>query len=93
LGLPHSEDRPLTDAPDERSAEACPRCGAHRLATTEAPNLVDFGYQPLNEVYMMSQVGTDPVAPGIECLACGAVWSDLEAFRAEQRGGVGHDPA
>jgi hypothetical protein len=35
---------------------------------------------------MIRQLGSDPVAPGIECLACGATWRDLEAFRAEQAG-------
>jgi hypothetical protein len=82
----------VTDAPDERSAEACPRCGAHRLATNEPPKLMDLGYQPLNNVFSIHGEVTDPVAPGIECLACGTVWPDLEAFRAEQRGRVGHDP-
>jgi hypothetical protein len=48
---------------------------------------VDLGYQPLNELYMFRQLGSDPVAPGIECLACGAAWPDLDALRAEQRDG------
>jgi hypothetical protein len=36
-------------------------------------------------------MGTDTIvdgAPGIECLACGATWRDLAAFRAEQAGGL-----
>ena len=27
-------------------------------------------------------------APGIGCLACGAQWPDLDAFRAEQANGL-----
>lgn len=76
----------MTDGQPARSTEACPRCGVHRLAVVEPPELVDLGYQPLNELYMIRQLGSDPVVPGIECLACGASWRDLEAFRAEQRG-------
>jgi hypothetical protein len=74
----------MTDDAQARSADACPRCGAHRLAMVEPPKLVDLGYQPLNEVYMIHGEVTDPVAPGIECLACEATWPDVDAFRAEQ---------
>jgi len=83
----------MTDEPVGRSAEACPRCGAHRLAVATPPKIVDLGYQPLNEVYSIHGEVTDPVAPGIECLACGTIWGDLEALRAEESGGASHDPA
>ena len=71
---------------EERSSEACPRCGEHRLRLVEAPvtelTSFDMGNQAM---------GTDTIvdgAPGIECLACGATWRDLAAFRAEQAGGL-----
>ena len=67
---------------EERSSEACPRCGEHRLRLVEAPvtelTSFDMGNQAM---------GTDTIvdgAPSIECLACGATWRDLAEFREEQ---------
>jgi hypothetical protein len=81
----------MSDRASERSAEACPRCGAHRLAAVEPPELVEPGSQPpLSDIFVGRQVGTEPVAPSIECLSCGATWRDLETFRFEQSGGGSH---
>ena len=69
---------------DERSREACPRCAEHRLRLVEAPVTELTSFQVGNQA-----MGSDTIvegAPGIECLACGAEWSDLAAFRAEQAG-------
>ena len=65
-----------------RSAAACPRCGAHRLALLNLPQIDVTGYRPLDEIYGMIS-GPSLEAPGIGCLACGAEWPDLAAFGAE----------
>lgn len=64
-----------------RSAEACPECGAHRLAILDFPDVPTLGVQPYSELLGMGDLhATTP--PGIGCLACGAEWHDLAAFRA-----------
>ena len=65
-----------------RSAAACPRCGAHRLALLNLPTIDTTGYRPLDEIYGMV-TGPSLEEPGIGCLACGAEWPDLTAFHAE----------
>lgn len=67
---------------EERSRETCPRCGEHRLRLVEAPVTELTSFQMGNQA-----MGTDTIvdgAPSIECLACGAEWRDLGAFRSEQ---------
>jgi len=66
--------------PVEQSAEACPQCGAHELTLLEFPSLPTVGYQPMNEIIGMGEPGAT-TGPGIACLACGAQWADLTAFR------------
>ena len=69
-----------------RSEAACPRCGAHRLALLNLPTIDTTGYRPLDELYGMTG-GPNLRPPGIGCLACGAEWPDLAAFKAAQEGG------
>lgn len=64
-----------------RSAEACPACGAHRVAILTFPKLVHRQHGPLDEIYGVIGKPLEPEAPGIGCLACGAEWPDLESFR------------
>ena len=74
-----------------RSAQACPRCGAHRLALLAVPTIDVSGYRPFDEIYGMV-TGPSLEEPGIGCLACGAEWPDLAAFNAEagdHRGSTG----
>jgi hypothetical protein len=66
--------------PAERSAKACPVCGAHQLSLLEFPSLSTVGYQPYNEIVGMGEPGESSL-PAIGCLACGAEWPDLAAFR------------
>ncbi len=63
-----------------RSAQACPECGAHRLALLDLPTTSVAGYQVNSELLGMGEPGSD-APPAIGCLACGAEWPDLEAFR------------
>lgn len=70
----------------ERSKEACPVCGQHRLALLQFPTVDVLPVRQLDEIYGF----TDPAAasntePGIGCLNCGSEWPDLAAFRAAQR--------
>lgn len=72
----------MSHDPESRSGEACPRCGAHRLSLLHFPRVDARGVRPYDELIGMG----DPVAddpPGIGCLACGAEWPDLAAFRDE----------
>lgn len=76
----------MTDAREpqdsgERSRAACPRCGEHRLALVEFPEATATGYLVANEVVGMGERQAS-TPPAIGCLACGAEWSDLAAFRA-----------
>jgi hypothetical protein len=64
---------------DARSIEACPACGAHRLALLSFPDL-SGGRPPEAEVVLAGR-SADPAPPPIGCLACGAEWSDLDSFR------------
>jgi len=72
-------------AQQDRSAEACPECGAHRLATVPFPTIDTVGYQPYSELIGMGQPSIAS-SPAIGCLHCGAAWPDLEAFRAGKPG-------
>lgn len=66
----------------ERSRYACPRCGEHQLAIIEFPQQHSVGFVPANEIIGMGE----PMVltpPAIGCLACGAEWPTLEAFREE----------
>jgi hypothetical protein len=100
-GQTSTEDRPVSnpsgpssgpgqgpgDASDDsaRSAQACPRCGAHRLALLSLPDIDTTGYRPLDEAYGMTG-GPSLEQPAIGCLACGADWPNLAAFQAEADG-------
>ncbi|MGH2465398.1 MAG: hypothetical protein ACRDGI_08055 [Candidatus Limnocylindrales bacterium] len=68
-----------------RSTAACPRCGAHRLATLDLPTIDTTGYRPLDEIYGMTG-GPSLQEPAIGCLACGAEWPGLIAFNEEAAG-------
>jgi hypothetical protein len=72
-----------------RSAAACPRCGAHRLATLDLPTIDTTGYRPLDEIYGMTG-GPNLQEPAIGCLACGAEWPGLAAFNDEASGRTDH---
>jgi hypothetical protein len=67
-------------ASPERSVQACPVCGAHQLALIDFPEISTVGYQPYNEVIGMGEA-QERNEPGIGCLACGAGWSSLRAFK------------
>jgi hypothetical protein len=75
-------------AETERSHDACPRCGEHRLAVLDVPDVELTGYQPANASMGIATDVRLEGPPGIGCLACGAQWQDLDAFRAEQAGGA-----
>ncbi len=66
---------------DARSEEACPACGAHRLALLHFP-----AGAPTDEQASAAVIGSwqaaDSEAPAIGCLECGAQWPDLASFRA-----------
>jgi len=86
---PDGGDPALDEA--TRSAEACPRCGAQRLALLNLPSIDTTGYRPLDEIYGMV-TGPSLEEPGIGCLACGAEWPDLTAFNAEAEEHRGSGP-
>ena len=67
-------------ASSERSVQACPVCGAHQLALIDFPEISTVGYQPYSEIIGMGEA-QERNEPGIGCLACGAGWSSLQAFR------------
>jgi len=69
-------------ANSERSRYPCPRCGEHRLAIIEFPQQHSVGFVPANEIIGMGEP-TVLTPPAIGCLACGAEWPALEAFREE----------
>lgn len=80
-GQPEADRDPALDD-SSRSAAACPRCGAHRLALLILPQIDTTGYRPLDEAYGLTG-GPRLEAPGIGCLACGAEWPDLTTFSSE----------
>jgi hypothetical protein len=72
----------MTEPSDaERSAEACPVCGAHRLTLLYFPDASVQSVRPLDELYGMGDKPADTL-PGIGCLNCGSEWPSLEAFRS-----------
>lgn len=74
----------MNDGPQdvtERSQEACPVCGQHRLTLLYFPTTDVRGVRPYDELYGMGDPAAD-TPPGIGCLNCGAEWPDLAAFRA-----------
>lgn len=71
-----------SDNADARSKDACPRCGQHRLALLSLPEVDPKGYRALDEVLGMGEVPSLE-EPGIGCLACGAEWPSLQAYRSE----------
>jgi hypothetical protein len=77
------------DTEEDRSADACPVCGEHRLAIIDFPELPGGVASPAAE--LVGGRGSDPLAPSIGCLACGAEWADVEAFRraADEAGSGG----
>ncbi|OGN85132.1 MAG: hypothetical protein A2X23_02205 [Chloroflexi bacterium GWC2_73_18] len=74
----------MTD-PIEHSAEARPVCGEQRQAVTGFPSIHTTGPQPFGELFGVVEPH-DESARRIACLACGAEWRDLEAFRAAREG-------
>ncbi len=68
---------------DERSADACPVCGEHRLALLDFPDAHTVGYQPHSELIGMGEARAQ-TEPAIGCLACGAEWPGIDAFREAQ---------
>ena len=78
-----------SDASAERSDQACPACGAHRLAVLSFPHLP--GGSPTDLEIPLGGRAADPAAPAIGCLACGAEWRDLDAFSRAQAGGTEAD--
>ena len=72
---------------DERSRDACPRCGEHRLALVEPPDVEMTNVQVANDTLGIPTDVRLQGEPAIECLACGGEWADLAAFRSEQAGG------
>lgn len=75
-------------AMDARSREACPRCGQHRLALIEPPDVELTNIQVANETLGIPTDVRLQGEPAIECLACGAEWPDLAALRSEEAGGA-----
>jgi hypothetical protein len=75
----------MTESPERgaRSAEACPACGAHRLAVLSFPDVA--GGRPAEAEVVLAGRSADPSPPAIGCLACGAEWMDLDAFRRDRR--------
>ena len=73
---------------EERSKEACPVCGEHRLTLLHFPETSIIGVRPYDELYGMGDAAPN-TEPGIGCLACGSEWPDLEEFRRAQKLGNG----
>lgn len=86
LARPQPVDDPELAA--ARSEEACPRCGRHALSLLDFPHVATTGVQPYAELLGMGELRADQV-PGIGCLACGAQWSDLTAFRSAKESAGG----
>ena len=74
----------MTDV-EERSAEACPVCGAHQLTVLDFPS-VHGGFRPAVSDGLGVRVTDDSSEPSIGCLACGAEWPDLASFREARDG-------
>ena len=73
--------------PDVRSKEACPECSAYELAIIDFPDIAATPYLPATEV-LAGRMGkaTGAGEPAIGCLACGAQWTNLAAFRSATAG-------
>ncbi len=69
---------------DERSKDACPRCGAHRLALVEPPDVELTSVQVANDTLGIPTDVRLQGEPAIECLACGTEWPDLASFRRDE---------
>ena len=75
----------MTDSSaDDRSMEACPVCGEHRLTVLHFPETSVLGVRPYDELYGFGDRQAD-TAPGIGCLACGSEWESLDEFRRAQK--------
>ncbi len=72
--------------PSQRSLDPCPRCGQHRLAVIEVPELELTDYQVANATLGIQTDVRLEGPPGIECLDCGAAWASVEELRAELKG-------
>lgn len=72
---------------EQRSSEACPRCGEHRLKLVEPPDLEMTNVQVANDTLGIATDVRLQGEPAIECLACGTEWPGLAAFRSEQADG------
>ena len=69
---------------EERSAEACPVCGAHALHLLYFPEVDVIGVRQYDDMLGFGDAqASEP--PGIGCQACGTEWPDLASFRAAQR--------
>ncbi len=62
------------------SVEACPVCGAHRLALLEFPHVSGAVHLIDSEMFAVRMM-PDQTPPGIGCLACGSEWEDVTSFR------------
>jgi hypothetical protein len=70
----------------DRSELPCPVCGEHRLALETPPQIDVMGVQPYTDLIAMGDVAVrEP--PAIVCLACGASWTDLQAFQQARQAG------
>lgn len=65
----------------ERSRDACPECGAHRLGLLEFPEVQGAPFQPYSEIIGMGEPRVHR-EPGLGCLECGAQWRTVDSFRA-----------
>lgn len=68
---------------EARSKEACPECGAHRLALLDFPDEAS-GADKAPQAVIGATLAEPVEVPAIGCLACGAEWPDLAAFRRAQ---------
>jgi hypothetical protein len=77
--------------PSQRSLDPCPRCGQHRLAVIDVPDLELTDYQIANQTLGIQTDVRLEGPPGIECLDCGAAWSSVEELRADLAAGRSAD--
>lgn len=72
----------------ERSREACPVCGQHRLTLLPFPTVDVLGVQPYAELIGLGDPAQRPdTTPAIGCLNCGSEWPNLEEFRRPNEAG------
>jgi hypothetical protein len=79
----------MTD--EARSEEACPACGAHRLALLRFADDAPVDDQAPQALLGATLAQADE-PPAIGCLACGTEWPDLATFRRAQEKGTAGPP-